>query len=234
MTLGWVIWWIQVVYKPSCNVHSLPTCPLDFHHFPSVILVPLSPLHKGTIVSALSPLLFEVLHVTCLCIVLGNYQQCSLTLSLPLSRYHIAIVIHYIRTSFLSFTLDQVHSPANFHFIHRWHCAHTVLVLYTTFVHLRSRAEWPLWWKTQRRDSYPLLSEHSCELFRVRGSQQVEETVADSLVFLHFTFIIFVTLWSDFCSGWLRLRMPGQRQRKLVNVVDTFQAQCGDKSRATP
>ena len=36
------------------------------------------------------------------------------------------------------------------------------------------------------------------------------------------------------CSGWLRLRMPGQRQRKLVNVVDTFQAQRGDKSRATP
>ena len=27
-----------------------PTCPLDFHHLPSVILVPLSPLHKGTIV----------------------------------------------------------------------------------------------------------------------------------------------------------------------------------------
>ena len=36
------------------------------------------------------------------------------------------------------------------------------------------------------------------------------------------------------CSGWLRLRMPGQRQRKSVNVVDTFQAQRGDKSRATP
>ena len=36
------------------------------------------------------------------------------------------------------------------------------------------------------------------------------------------------------CSGWLRLCMPGQRQRKLVNVVDTFQAQRGDKSRATP
>ena len=36
------------------------------------------------------------------------------------------------------------------------------------------------------------------------------------------------------CSGWLRLRMPGQRQRKLVNVVDTFQAQRGDKSRAMP
>ena len=56
-----------------------PTCPLDFYHFPSVILVPLSPLHKGTIVSAPSPLLFEVLHVTCLHVVLGNYQQRSLT-----------------------------------------------------------------------------------------------------------------------------------------------------------
>ena len=39
---------------------------------------------------------------------------------------------------------------------------------------------------------------------------------------------------SYFCSGWLRLRMPGQRQRKLVNIVDTFQAQRGDKSHATP
>ena len=55
------------------------TCPLDFHHFPSVILVPLSPLHKGTIVSALSPLLFEVLHMTCLRAVLGDSQQRSLT-----------------------------------------------------------------------------------------------------------------------------------------------------------
>ena len=55
------------------------TCPLDFHHFPSVILVPLSPLHKGTIVSAPSPLLFEVLHVTSLHVVLGNYQRHSLT-----------------------------------------------------------------------------------------------------------------------------------------------------------
>ena len=48
------------------------TCPLDFHHFPSVILVPLSPLHKGTIVSAPSSLLFEVLHVTCLHIVVAD------------------------------------------------------------------------------------------------------------------------------------------------------------------
>ena len=55
------------------------TCPLDFHHFPGVILVPLSPLHKGTIVSAPSPSLFEVLHVTCLCVVLGTHQRRSLT-----------------------------------------------------------------------------------------------------------------------------------------------------------
>ena len=57
-----------------------PTCPLDFHHFPGVILVPLSPLHKGTIVSALSPSLFEVLRVTCLHVVLGTHQRRSLTL----------------------------------------------------------------------------------------------------------------------------------------------------------
>ena len=54
-----------------------PTCPLDFHHPPSVILVPLSPLHKGTIVSEPSPLLFRALCVTCLCTVLGNHQQRS-------------------------------------------------------------------------------------------------------------------------------------------------------------
>ena len=51
-----------------------PTCPLDFHRPPSVILVPLSPLHKGTIVSAPSPLLFKALRMTCLCVVLGNHQ----------------------------------------------------------------------------------------------------------------------------------------------------------------
>ena len=50
------------------------TCPLDFHHLPSVNSVPLSPLHKGTIVSAPSPLLFEALHVTCLHVVLGRYS----------------------------------------------------------------------------------------------------------------------------------------------------------------
>ena len=64
-------WVGQVVYKPSCNVHSLPTCPLDFHRPPSVNSVPLSPLHKGTIVSAPSPLLFRALRVTCLRVVLG-------------------------------------------------------------------------------------------------------------------------------------------------------------------
>ena len=41
--------------------------------------MPLSPLHKGTIVSAPSPSLLEVLHVTCLCVVLGNHQRRSLT-----------------------------------------------------------------------------------------------------------------------------------------------------------
>ena len=55
------------------------TCPLDFHHFPGVILVPLSSLHKGTIVSAPSPSLFEVLRMTCLRVVLGIHQRHSLT-----------------------------------------------------------------------------------------------------------------------------------------------------------
>ena len=79
-----------------------PTCPLDFHCLPSVNLVPLSPLHKGTTVSAPAPLLFEVLCVTCLRIVLGRpsttftNQQCSLIFALPLSRYNVAKVIRYI------------------------------------------------------------------------------------------------------------------------------------------
>ena len=72
-----------------------PTCPLDFHHFPGVILVLLSPLHKGTIVSAPSPSLFEVLRVTCLHVVLGNHQRCSTNSLLPLSRHLVAEVIRY-------------------------------------------------------------------------------------------------------------------------------------------
>ena len=72
-----------------------PTCPLDFHRLPSVILVPLSPLHKGTIVSAPSPLLFEALRVTCLRVVLGNYQRRSTNSLLPLSRHLVAEVIRY-------------------------------------------------------------------------------------------------------------------------------------------
>ena len=45
--------------------------------------------------SAPSPLLFEVLCMTCLHVVLGNYQQRSLTFSLPLSRHIVAKVIRY-------------------------------------------------------------------------------------------------------------------------------------------
>ena len=60
-----------------------------------MILVPLSPLHKGTIVSVPSPLLFEALRVTCLRVVLGNYQQCSTNSLLPLSRHLVAEVIRY-------------------------------------------------------------------------------------------------------------------------------------------
>ena len=52
-----------------------PTCPLDFHRPPSVNSVPLSPLPKGTIVSAPSPLLFRALRVTCLHVVLGNLND---------------------------------------------------------------------------------------------------------------------------------------------------------------
>ena len=58
-------------------------------------LVPLSPLHKGTIVSAPSPLLSEALRVTCLCVVLGNHQRRSTNFLLPLSRHLVAEVIRY-------------------------------------------------------------------------------------------------------------------------------------------
>ena len=71
------------------------TCPLDFHRPPSVNSVPLSPLHKGTIVSAPSPLLFRTLRMTCLCVVLGNPQRHSTNSLLPLSRHIVAEVICY-------------------------------------------------------------------------------------------------------------------------------------------
>ena len=58
-------------------------------------LVPLSPLHKGTIVSAPSPLLFRALRVTCLRVVLGRYQRRSLTLFAFVQAY-VAEVIRYI------------------------------------------------------------------------------------------------------------------------------------------
>ena len=61
----------------------------------SVNLVPLSPLHKGTIVSAPSPLLSEALRVTCLRVVLGNHQRHSTNFLLPLSRHLVAEVIRY-------------------------------------------------------------------------------------------------------------------------------------------
>ena len=60
-----------------------------------MILVPLSPLHKGTIVSAPSPLLFKALHMTCLRVVLGNHQRHSTNLLLHLSRHIVAEVICY-------------------------------------------------------------------------------------------------------------------------------------------
>ena len=56
--------------------------------------MPLSSLHKGTIVSAPSPLLFKALRVTCLCVVLGRYQQRSLTFFAFVQAY-VAEVIRY-------------------------------------------------------------------------------------------------------------------------------------------
>ena len=53
---------------------------------------------------------------------------------------------------------------------------------------LEARAERLTQWKTCVHNSYPLVREHLQELFGVRGSQQVEETAADSLVFLYLSF----------------------------------------------
>ena len=69
-------------------------------------LVPLSPLHKGTIVSAPSPLLFEALHVTWLRVVLGRYQRRSLTLFAFVQAY-VAEVIRYNNPSALTEYLKQ-------------------------------------------------------------------------------------------------------------------------------
>ena len=56
--------------------------------------MPLSSLHKGTIVSVPSPLLSEVLRVTCLRVVLGRYQRRSLTFFAFVQAY-VAEVIRY-------------------------------------------------------------------------------------------------------------------------------------------
>ena len=56
--------------------------------------MPLSPLHKGTIVSVPSPLLFRALRVTCLRVVLGRYQRRSLTFFAFVQAY-VAEVIRY-------------------------------------------------------------------------------------------------------------------------------------------
>ena len=56
--------------------------------------MPLSPLHKGTIVSAPSPSLFEVLRVTCLCVVLGIINDVHWP-SFAFVQAYVAEVIHY-------------------------------------------------------------------------------------------------------------------------------------------
>ena len=56
--------------------------------------MPLSSLHKGTIVSAPSPLLSKALRVTCLRVVLGRYQRRSLTFFAFVQAY-VAKVIRY-------------------------------------------------------------------------------------------------------------------------------------------
>ena len=66
--------------------------------------------------------------------------------------------------------------------------------VYALYRRLEARAEWPTQWKTCVCDSYPLVRESLQELFGVRGSQQVEETAADSLVFPHFTLSSFLSL----------------------------------------
>ena len=68
-----------------------------------------------------------------------------------------------------------------------------ILVCTPCLRRLEARAEQPTQWKTCVRNSYPLVRESLRELFGVRGSQQVEETAADSLVFPHFTLSSFLS-----------------------------------------
>ena len=143
-----------------------PTCPLDFHHFPSVILVPLSPLHKGTIVSALSPLLFEVLCVTCLHVVLGNYQRRSTNFLLPLSRHIVAEVIHYTRmpsTLQTSLTVLRVHShlhrPSTFFGSMVSFSPSTTMPRYLTWVCSKTHFE-----GQRKNDSISSMSSTSCTI----------------------------------------------------------------------
>ena len=72
--------------------------------------MPLSSLHKGTIVSAPSPLLSKALRVTCLRVVLGRYQRRSLTFFAFVQAY-VAEVIRYSLHQNLFYILSKVSLP---------------------------------------------------------------------------------------------------------------------------
>ena len=93
-----------------------PTCPLDFHRLPSVNSVPLSPLHKGTIVSVPSPLFVwgvaRDLSLRCA----WNYQRRSLTIFCLCpgihSRSHpLQHPCLRVRTLHLCLCQDVLHTP---------------------------------------------------------------------------------------------------------------------------
>ena len=69
--------------------------------------MPLSSLHKGTIVSAPPPLLSKALRVTCLHVVLGRYQRRSLTF-FAFVQASVAEVIRY-RCELGGYDFDALH-----------------------------------------------------------------------------------------------------------------------------
>ena len=75
--------------------------------------MPLSSLHKGTIVSAPSPLLFKALRVTCLRVVLGRYQRRSLTFFAFVQAY-VAEVIRYNLLPGAADVLNQLKTDADY------------------------------------------------------------------------------------------------------------------------
>ena len=197
--------------------------------------MPLSPLHKGTIVSAPSPLLSRALRVTCLHTVLGNYQQCSLTFFFAFvqashSQSHLlqcGCMVSMADAATANIPTPISSSPPSTLVTQWWEGVHTSDAVCHI---LRTGQSLPL---TTRSSRWTCIWHHICPPDLLIPASYQDGRVHGRRTHQYSCYTL-TGRSSLLCSGWLRLRMPGQRQRKLVNVVDTFQAQRGDKSRAMP